>query len=175
VCVCVCVCVSTHLPPARQRCCPPPRSAGTHPGLRGQTCPSGPSAPACPRSPPSTTCFLLALHTTRDGKTWGGGGGGGGGGPQQESRNTGTSRSDVQWGSKWHIEAGWHLKWVSLCTQHTYWVDLTVQWLRHRMDGQASLEVRWTWRRRATSSEGLVHMYPNALYILICRYVNLKK
>lgn len=62
---CVCVCVS-HLRQGKQHCCPLLQSAETRPGLRGRTCPSDPSAPACPRSPPWTTCFLLALGTTWD-------------------------------------------------------------------------------------------------------------
>lgn len=67
-CCSVCVFMATYLRQARRHCCPLPQSAETHPGLRDPTCPSDPSAPACPRSPPWTTCFLLALDTTRDSK-----------------------------------------------------------------------------------------------------------
>lgn len=59
------VCTASDLQQARQRCCPLLQSAKTHPEPRGQTCPSNPSAPACPHSPPWMTCCLLVLYTAK--------------------------------------------------------------------------------------------------------------
>lgn len=114
---------------ARQHCCPPPQSAETHPGLRGPTCPSDPSAPACPRSPPWMTCFLLALYTTWNSEIL-------------ASHKTDVFRGRKQGAesrktsfflllllflslpsrSKWAHSSWMHLKWVSLCNSlFTVW------------------------------------------------------
>lgn len=45
------------------RYCPLLQSWERRPKPRGQTCPWGPFAPACPHSPPLKTCFLLSLCT----------------------------------------------------------------------------------------------------------------
>lgn len=105
---------------ARQHCSPLHPSAETHPGLHGQTCPSNPSAPACPRSPPWTTCFLLALDTTRDREILASHKTEASTRQQQgaESRKRCTLSFLIlpskicQAEANGHIQAGWHLKWV---------------------------------------------------------------
>lgn len=111
------VCTASDLQQARQRCCPLLQSAKIHPEPRGQTCPSNPSAPACPHSPPWMTCCLLVLYTAK-GK-WG------------ISEHCSRTRQQ-QWDcfflaeANGHVQAGWHSKWISLYIMHTNHIWFTL-------------------------------------------------
>lgn len=111
---------------ARQHCCPLPRSAETHPGLHGQTCPSNPSAPTCPRSPPWRTCFLLALDTKRDREILASHGTNAFTRRQQGAESRKRCALHFRFSSKMcqaqangHVEAGWYLKWVQRTVHRT--------------------------------------------------------